>query len=260
MPTADRTAPSDTVDPHEVERFSALAATWWDPQGPMRPLHRMNPTRVAFVRDHAARRFGRAPEAPRPLDGLGVLDIGCGAGLLAEPMTRLGARVTGLDAAEEALAVARAHAAEMDLAIDYRSETAEALADTGTAFDVVLAMEVVEHVADVDRFLEACCRLVAPGGLLVLSTISRTARSLLLAKIGAEYVLRWLPRGTHDWRRFLRPSEVVRRLESGGLKPVEIAGMSWSPLTDGWVLTRDPRVNYILAAARQRPSAYRSSR
>lgn len=250
MPTADRTAPADTADPREVERFSALAATWWDPNGPMRPLHRMNPTRIAFVRDHAARRFGHTPEAPRPLDGLRMLDIGCGGGLLAEPMARLGARVTGLDASDDALDVARAHAAEMGLEIDYRSERAETLAETGVAFDVVLAMEVVEHVADVDRFLDACCRLVAPGGLLVLSTINRTARSLLLAKIGAEYVLRWLPRGTHDWRRFLRPSEVVQRLERGGLHAVEIAGMRWNPLTDGWDLSRDPRVNYILAAGR----------
>jgi 2-polyprenyl-6-hydroxyphenyl methylase / 3-demethylubiquinone-9 3-methyltransferase len=252
MPKAGESGASRTVDPREVERFAALAKTWWDPHGPMRPLHRMNPTRIAFVRDHAARRFERDASEARMLDRLRVLDVGCGAGLLSEPMARLGARVTGIDAAPEALAVARTHAEEMGLSFDYKDATAEALAYAGESFDLVLAMEIVEHVADVDRFLDACCRLVAPGGLFVLSTINRTARSLLLAKIGAEYILRWLPRGTHDWRRFLRPSEIVRRLEQGRLEPIRIAGLGYDLLTDSWRITRDLRVNYILAAGKDR--------
>ncbi len=215
---------SASVDPGEVAKFAALAGEWWDPAGTFAPLHRLNPARLTFIRDRIAAHAGRDPLAERPLAGLRVLDIGCGGGLLCEPMARLGAAVTGIDAAEKNVAVAAEHAAEAGLDIDYRHSTAEALAaearaaetrsaeigaGNGAGFDLVLNMEVVEHVADVAAFLQASAALVAPGGAMALATLNRTPKSFALAIVGAEYVLRWLPRGTHDWRRFLRPSELV---------------------------------------------------
>lgn len=242
-----------TVDTREAERFARMAEQWWDPDGDFRPLHRFNPTRVRFVRDRVAAHFGRDVRRHPVMTGLSVLDVGCGGGLLSEPMARMGATVTGIDVTELNIGVARLHAERSGLAIDYSVATAEELADEGRMFDIVLAMEVVEHVADVNLFLAACSRLVAPGGLLFIATINRTARSLLLAKIGAEYVLRWLPPGTHDWRRFLKPSEIVGPLRANGLRPQEVAGTVYNPLTGTWSVSRDVAVNYMVVA--ERPAA-----
>lgn len=241
---------SGTVDPEEVARFNRLAETWWDEQGPMRPLHRFNPVRVAFVRDLATNHFKRDTRNEAPLAGLSVLDIGCGGGVLSEPMARLGATVTGLDPAEKNLSVARAHALEQGLAIDYRAETVEAVAERGEAFDVVLAMEVVEHVADVDAFVGAACASVRPGGLLVMATLNRTPKSFALAIVGAEYILRWLPRGTHDWHKFVTPDELAAAVTRHGLAVTERTGVVYNPLRDEWRQATDLSVNYILAATR----------
>ena len=244
-------ARAGSVDPEELAKFSALAEAWWDPEGQFKPLHRLNPARLTFIRDRAAARFGRDPKAERPLAGLTVLDIGCGGGLLAEPLTRLGATVTGLDAAGESLQIARAHAAEQGLEIDYHQTTAEELAAEGAQFDLVLNMEVVEHVADVAGFMAAAGALAKPGGAMVVSTLNRTPKAFLLAIVGAEYLLRWLPPGTHDWRRFLRPSEVARTLRPAGLEVAEVCGLAYNPLTDAWRLApRDTDVNYMLFAVK----------
>ena len=239
---------NDSVDPEEVAKFSALAEEWWDPDGKFRPLHKLNPTRLAFIRDQVARHLGRDPLAERPLHGLSCLDIGCGGGLLAEPLSRLGAEVTGIDAAQRNIAIAGLHAEAAGLEIDYRHATAESLAGAGERFDVVLNMEVVEHVADLNAFLAASSALVKPGGAMVVATLNRTPKAFLLGILGAEYLLRWLPPGTHDWRRFVRPSELARALEEGGLKIEEMAGVSYNPLSDAWRLTRDVEVNYMLFA------------
>jgi 2-polyprenyl-6-hydroxyphenyl methylase/3-demethylubiquinone-9 3-methyltransferase len=239
------------VDAQEIAKFSALAEAWWDPAGKFRPLHRLNPVRLAYIRDRAAARFGREARSPRPLAGLSLLDIGCGGGLLAEPLARLGARVTGIDAAEASIAAAESHAAESELAIDYRLSTAEGLAETGAQFEIVLTMEIIEHVRDVEGFMGAAARLVAPGGLLILSTLNRTAKSFALAILGAEYLLRWLPPGTHDWRRFLRPSEVAGAVRPQGLALAEAIGVVYSPLTDKWRLAAgDLDVNYMMCFER----------
>jgi 2-polyprenyl-6-hydroxyphenyl methylase/3-demethylubiquinone-9 3-methyltransferase len=239
--------PASTVDPAEVERFARIAGEWWDPRGKFAPLHRLNPVRLGFIRDRAAAHWQRDPLSGTPLQGLSVLDIGCGGGLICEPMARLGAQVTGIDAAERNIAVARRHAAGQELAIDYRDSTAEALAASDAQFDIVLALEIIEHVADVDLFLQSCGRLAKPGGLVFLSTLNRTAKAWALAIAGAEYVLRWLPRGTHDWRRFLKPSELVRGLRRAGVEPQEITGVVYSPLSRTWSLNRnDLDVNYML--------------
>jgi 2-polyprenyl-6-hydroxyphenyl methylase/3-demethylubiquinone-9 3-methyltransferase len=244
---ADSAQIPSTVDPAEVERFQRIAEEWWDPRGKFAPLHRLNPVRLGFIRDHAAAHWRRDPLAEAPLRGLSLVDIGCGGGLICEPMARLGAEVTGIDAAERNIAVARLHAAGQDLAIDYRETTAEALTGQGAQFDIVLALEIVEHVADVTLFLQCLGRLAKPGGLVFLSTLNRTAKAWALAIAGAEYVLRWLPRGTHDWRKFLKPSEVVRGLRTGGVEPQEIVGVVYSPLSRAWSLDkRDLDVNYML--------------
>jgi 2-polyprenyl-6-hydroxyphenyl methylase / 3-demethylubiquinone-9 3-methyltransferase len=238
---------ASTIDPAEVERFSRIAEEWWDPAGKFAPLHKLNPVRLGYIRDRAATHWRRDPLSGAPLDGLSLLDIGCGGGLLSEPMARLGARVTGIDAAGRNIATASLHASGQELEIDYRETTAEALAESGAQFDVVLALEIVEHVADVDLFLRSCGRLVKPGGLLFLSTLNRTAKAWALAIAGAEYVLRWLPRGTHDWKKFLKPSEVVRGLRSGSIEAQEIVGVVYSPLTRAWSLNKgDLDVNYML--------------
>jgi 2-polyprenyl-6-hydroxyphenyl methylase/3-demethylubiquinone-9 3-methyltransferase len=242
---------SSTVDPAEVARFAKIADEWWDAEGKFAPLHRLNPSRIGFIRDRVAAHFGRDPLKPAPLADLRLLDIGCGGGLISEPMCRLGARVTGIDAADRTVAVARLHAERMALGIDYRWATVEALRGNGESFDVVLALEVVEHVADPPLFLRCCAELVRPGGLLIVSTLNRTAKAFALAVIGAEYVLRWLPRGTHDWRKFLKPSQVARPLRDAGLSIEEMAGLIYSPITGRWRIdTKDLDVNYLMVATR----------
>ena len=240
-------ARGSTVDSAEVERFARIAGEWWDTRGKFAPLHRLNPVRIGFIRDRAANHWRRDTLSGQPLGGLSVLDIGCGGGLLSEPMARLGATVTGIDAAGRNIAVAELHARGQDLAIDYRQNTAETMARSGAQFDIVLALEIVEHVADVELFLRSCGALVKPGGLLFLSTLNRTAKAWALAIAGGEYILRWLPRGTHDWKKFLKPSEVVAGLRAGGIETQEIAGVVYSPLSRQWSLNaRDLDVNYML--------------
>ena len=238
-----------SVDAEQVAQFSALAEDWWDPEGRLKPLHALNPARLGFIRDQAAAHFGRDPLAPAPLAGLTAVDIGCGGGLVAEPLARLGAQMLGIDASEEAVRAAAAHAAETGVALDYRATTAEALLAEGARFDLVVTLEVVEHVADLEGFLAAAAGLVAPGGILVAATLNRTVKAFLTAIVGAEYLLRWLPRGSHDWRRFVRPSELVGILRGEGLEVSELAGLVYNPLTDLWRLDpRDLDVNYMLLA------------
>ena len=240
-----------TVDDAEVAKFEAMAAEWWDPRGKFKPLHMLNPCRLDYIRDQIAGEFGRDPAAPRPFQGLRLLDIGCGGGLLSEPMARLGAEVTGADAAAGNIPVAQVHAAQSGLEIDYRHTTAEALAAAGERFDVVLNMEVVEHVADPAGYLGACHDLLRPGGLMICSTISRTARSYALAIVGAERVMRWLPPGTHDWRKFLTPDELFGLLRGAGLEPLDRRGFVFDPLRWSWSLSaRDLSVNYVTASRR----------
>jgi len=243
-------ADSASLDPAEVAKFSAIAAEWWDPAGKFAPLHKFNPVRLGFIRAEAAAHFGRDARGLRPFEGLSLLDIGCGGGLLSEPMARLGFAVTGADASEKNIGTARAHAAQSGLEIDYRAATAEALLAEGRPFDVVLNMEVVEHVADVAAYLKACTGLVKPGGLTFVATLNKTLKSLALAKIGAEYVLNWLPRGTHDWNRFLPPAALRRMLEESGLTLLKQQGVSFDPLAWDWKLSGDVDVNYMLVARR----------
>jgi 2-polyprenyl-6-hydroxyphenyl methylase/3-demethylubiquinone-9 3-methyltransferase len=244
-----------SIDPAEIAKFSAMAQAWWDPTGQFAPLHRLNPARLTYVRDSCAARFKREAKAARALSGLSLVDIGCGGGLLCEPLTRLGARVTGIDAGERNIAIARDHAVESELDIDYRQASAEALAEARERFDVVLSMEVVEHVADPHGFMAACAALVAPGGLLIVATLNRTAKSFAFAIVGAEYLLRWLPRGTHDWRRFLRPSELAAMVRPQGLVLGEAMGVVYSPLADAWRLSAsDLDVNYMLRFERNEPA------
>lgn len=249
---ARRQAEADrgSVAPEEVGKFARLGESWWDPAGDMRPLHALNPVRIAWLRDHLAAHFGGDPESMTPLAGLRIVDIGCGGGLLAEPMARLGARVTGLDAAPENIEVARRHAEAAGLDIDYRCLTAEALARRGERFDAVLAMEIVEHVASPARFLRACAALVRPGSALGLSTLNRTAKAFLLGVVGAEYVLGWLPRGSHDWRKFLRPSEVAAMLRRHGVETREVTGVAYDPLAGAWHPSHGLDVNYMIFAAK----------
>lgn len=241
---------SATIDPAEVARFDAIAATWWDQKGPMAVLHKFNPVRLSFIRDLACDLFRRDARTLGCLEGLTLVDIGCGGGVLSEPLARLGCEVTGLDPAPTNIAVARAHAEGGGLAIDYRQETIEALVAEGRTFDIVLAMEVVEHVADVDAFVAACCAAVKPGGLLVMATLNRTLKSYALAIVGAEYVLRWLPRGTHDWNKFVTPDELWQAIEACGLETGESTGVVYNPLSGRWSQSRDMDVNYMLAAYR----------
>jgi 2-polyprenyl-6-hydroxyphenyl methylase/3-demethylubiquinone-9 3-methyltransferase len=244
-------APRDRVDDAEVEKFDRLAGEWWDPRGPMKPLHRINPLRLAWLRDTAARHFDRDGRAIRPFEGLSLLDIGCGGGLLSEPLARQGFAVTGIDPAGENVAIAAAHAAEAGVTVDYRAQTAETLLGEGAGFDVVLAMEVIEHVPDPAAFVATAARLVKPGGLLMVSTINRTKRAFALAILGAEYILRWLPVGTHSWDRFVTPEEFSGFIRDNGLDVFERSGMVYNPLADRWSLSRDMAVNYMLAARRE---------
>ena len=239
-----------TVDPDEIRRFAARAEAWWDPEGSFRPLHRLNPTRLAFIRRHLVAHFGRASSSLRPFKGLSLMDVGCGGGLIAEPMTRLGFAVTGIDTGQEAISVARAHAEAAGLRIDYRIETIEEAVDSRRRFNVILALEVIEHVADAAVFLRCLGPLVEPGGAFVGATLNRTATSFALAVIGAEYLLGWLPRGTHDWRKFMRPSELVLELRRNGFQVTQMAGVSYDLARGEWSLSRNLDVNYMVMAAR----------
>ncbi len=237
-----------SVDKDEVARFSALADQWWDPDGKFRPLHKFNPVRLAYIKERICARFDRQPADPVPLAGLRLLDIGCGGGLIAEPMCRLGATVTGADASATNIEVARLHGERSGLDIDYRAMTAEDLVAEGAAFDVVLNLEVVEHVADVPLFLSACARLVAPGGVMVVATLNRTLKAFALAIVGAEYVLGWLPRGTHQWNKFLTPDELAAHLDEAGMMVTDRAGLVFNPLADHWSRSTDTDVNYMVTA------------
>lgn len=238
----------DTLDPEEIERFSRIADEWWDPLGKFRPLHQLNPIRLQFIRDEVCRHFDKDSRAPSPLKGLNILDIGCGGGLLCEPMSRLGANVTGVDPANRTIEAASKHAKDMDLDINYRAIRAEQLLDAGEQFDIVVNMEVIEHVPDVPAFLKICAGLIKPGGLMLASTLNRTLKSYGLAIIGAEYIMRWLPTGTHQWQRFVTPDELQQALLGAGLTDIEQTGMSYNPLTGTWALGSDMEVNYLASA------------
>jgi 2-polyprenyl-6-hydroxyphenyl methylase/3-demethylubiquinone-9 3-methyltransferase len=241
-------APRSSVDPREVEKFGRLAAEWWNPDGSLRPLHKLNPVRLAYIRDHAATHFGRSVRQPKPLSGLRVLDVGCGGGLLCEPMARLGAEVTGIDPAPENIEVARLHAGQSGLSLDYRAVAVETLPSASERFDIVLAMEVIEHVADRDGFLRACAELLLPGGLLFAATISRTRKAYALAIVAAERILRWLPPGTHDYEKLVRPEELETSLRAAGLVVLHRSGVSYDVLSDTWRPSDDLDVNYMLVA------------
>ena len=239
-----------SIDDAEVERFSRLAADWWDVRGPMATLHKFNPVRLAYIRDQAAAHFDRDPKKLDSLKGLRMLDIGCGGGILSEPLARLGASMVGADPAEKNIAVARAHADASGINVDYRATTAEALAEAGETFDIVLAMEVVEHVIDVKEFVATCASMVKPGGLMIAATLNRTLKSFALAIVGAEYVLRWLPRDTHQWDKFVTPQELERAFEDAGLDVTGERGVIYNLLADRWQLSSDMDVNYMLVGER----------
>jgi 2-polyprenyl-6-hydroxyphenyl methylase / 3-demethylubiquinone-9 3-methyltransferase len=238
----------NTVDQDEVSRFSRVAGQWWDVHGPMAALHKFNPVRLGYIRDRCAAHFGRDPNRLDSLAGLRMLDIGCGGGILSEPLTRLGASVVGADPSESNIAVAKHHAAQSGLSIDYRNSDAEALAEAGEKFDVVLAMEVVEHVANLGLFVEIAADMVKPGGLLFVATLNRTIKSFALAIVGAEYILRWLPRGTHQWEKFVTPNELEIAIDQGGMQVMAEAGVIYNFLGDRWQLSADMDVNYMVVA------------
>ncbi len=242
-PASERTS----IDRDEVARFAALADDWWNPRGKMAPLHKFNPVRLGFIRDQACAEFRRDAKTLDCLQGLTFLDVGCGGGIVAEPLARLGGRVTGIDPAEENIEAAKLHAEKSGLTIDYRATTVEALAKTGAAFDVVIASEVVEHVADLDFFVGRSAALVKPGGLMIVTTINRTLKSFALAIVGAEYILRWLPVGTHRWEKLVTPDELEAALKAGGLEVVEESGIMYDPFRDEWRASDDMDVNYMFA-------------
>jgi 2-polyprenyl-6-hydroxyphenyl methylase/3-demethylubiquinone-9 3-methyltransferase len=239
-----------SVDVAEVDRFSRLAPDWWDPRGPMAALHKFNPVRLGYIRDNACAHFARDAKKLDCLKDLRMLDIGCGGGILSEPLARLGARMLGADPSQQNIAAAAAHAQESGVGVDYRATTAEDLAAAGEQFDVVLAMEVVEHVNDAGAFVGTCAGMVKPGGLMIAATLNRTLKSFALAIVGAEYVLRWLPRGTHQWDKFVKPEELEAAFERGGLNVIGERGVVYSPFTDRWQLSGDMDVNYMLVAAK----------
>jgi 2-polyprenyl-6-hydroxyphenyl methylase/3-demethylubiquinone-9 3-methyltransferase len=245
-------AHATSIDAAEVERFSRHAGDWWDPRGPMAALHKFNPVRLAYIRDQAAARFDRDPKKLDCLVGLRMLDIGCGGGILSEPLARLGAQMVGADPSEDNIAAARNHAQDSGVAVDYRATTAEELAAAGERFDVVLAMEVIEHVADVDVFVKTCASMVKPDGLMFAATLNRTLKSFALAIVGAEYVLRWVPRGTHQWDKFITPNELELALERNGLRVTGERGVIYNLFADRWQLSSDMDVNYMLVAERDK--------
>lgn len=240
-----------TVDPGEVAKFEAMAAEWWNPHGKFKPLHMLNPCRLDYITSQIAAEYDRNLADSLPFKGLRILDIGCGGGLLSEPMARLGAEVVGADAAARNIPVAMVHAEQSGLNIDYRHTTAEDLAAAGELFDVVLNMEVVEHVADPLAYLTACQRLLKPGGLMICSTLNRNAKSFMMAIVGAEHVMRWLPKGTHDWKKFITPDELYELIRQAGLKPIDRKGMVFNPISWNWSLSsRDLSVNYVTASTK----------
>jgi 2-polyprenyl-6-hydroxyphenyl methylase/3-demethylubiquinone-9 3-methyltransferase len=242
-----------TINDAEIAKFTAMAEEWWDPKGKFKPLHKFNPVRLSYIREHLLAHFGRDGTAMRPFEGLTILDVGCGGGLLCEPLARLGATVTGIDAAERNIAIARLHAEQSGLAIDYRATTSEALAAEGATYDMVLNMEVVEHVDNVPLYMKSCADLVKPGGLMLTATLNRTARAYAFAIVGAERILRWLPRGTHDWNKFLTPDETKTLLTRNGLRVTGETGVVFHPLADEWRKSRDMAINYMIMA--ERPAA-----
>ena len=246
------TALHSTIDPAEIDQFERLAETWWDERGPMATLHKFNPARLGYIRDQVALHFGRDPQQAGCLSGIRMLDIGCGGGILSEPLARLGAAVVGADPAQANIEAARRHAAPSGVAVDYRATTAEALADAGERFDVVLAMEVVEHVADVKLFVARCAEMVNPGGMMIAATLNRTLKSFALAIVGAEYVLRWLPRGTHRWDKFVTPEELETAMRHADLRVVDERGVVYNLFRDVWLLSDDMDVNYMLTAVKGR--------
>ena len=242
---------ASSIDPEDVERFSRIAAEWWDPRGKFAPLHKFNPVRLSFIREQALVRFGRDSQARKPFEGLKLLDIGCGGGLLSEPMTRLGFSVTGVDASDRNIGTAKAHAAEQKLDIDYRAGTAEGLEAQGAGpFEVILNMEVIEHVTDPGEYLRSCSRLLAPGGLMIVATLNRTLKAFALAKVGAEYVLRWLPAGTHDWTKFLKPDELRGFLKDEKLQVQGPFGVAFDPMNGRWCRSSDCDINYMMTVTR----------
>lgn len=242
---------TNTVDQGEVAKFEAMAAEWWDPKGKFKPLHMLNPCRLDYITSQIAAEFGRDLTGPSPFAGLRILDIGCGGGLLAEPMARLGADVVGADAAERNIPVAQVHAEQSGLTIDYRHTTAEAMAAAGEQFDAVLNMEVVEHVADPQGYLTACQQLLKPGGIMICSTLNRNPKSYMMAIIGAEHVMRWLPKGTHEWSKFITPDELYDLIRNAGLTPVDRKGFVFNPIAWSWSLSdRDLSVNYVTASTK----------
>jgi 2-polyprenyl-6-hydroxyphenyl methylase/3-demethylubiquinone-9 3-methyltransferase len=243
-----QTIAGGTVDAAEVAHFARIADEWWDPKGPMMPLHRLMPTRMAYIRERLAGHFGKAADAPKALSGLRILDIGCGGGLVGEALVRMGADVVGIDPAEENVRAARLHAEEAGLAVDYRATTAEALAASGARFDAVLALEVVEHVADVGLFVKSSAALVRDGGMAIFSTINRTPLAYALMIVGVEYVLRWLPRGTHHYRKFVTPEELTAAFRAAGMEVDHTAGVRYNPVNEVFRLTRDLSVNYFASA------------
>jgi 2-polyprenyl-6-hydroxyphenyl methylase/3-demethylubiquinone-9 3-methyltransferase len=252
----EQSTQTPSIDPEEVAKFTAMADEWWDPHGKFRPLHKFNPVRLGFIRNTLEAHFNLEKRVKTPLSGLKLLDIGCGGGLVSEPMARLGATVTGIDASEANIKTALTHARAGGLDIDFRTGTAEALlAENAGPFDIVLNLEVVEHVANPTEFLKTSAQLLAPGGIIILATMNRTAKAFALAIVGAEYVLRWLPRGTHDWNKFLKPEELIGPLSEAGLSCAAPIGVSFNPLTDRWSLTADTSVNYLLTATRSAADA-----
>jgi 2-polyprenyl-6-hydroxyphenyl methylase/3-demethylubiquinone-9 3-methyltransferase len=249
---------ASTVDPADVANFARLGADWWDPSGPMAALHKLNPVRIAFLRDRALSHFPAAgggrqdPRGLRPLAGLSVLDIGCGGGIFSEPLARLGAAVTAIDPSPDNIAIAQAHAREGAVEVDYLATTAEELAASGATFDIVTAMEVVEHVTNVPAFVGTACGMVRPGGLFFAATLNRTLKSFALAIVGAEYILRWVPKGTHRWEQFVTPQELADAVEGAGLHVTDRTGVVYNPLTGAWSAARDMDVNYMIAAERPR--------
>ncbi|WP_375675396.1 bifunctional 2-polyprenyl-6-hydroxyphenol methylase/3-demethylubiquinol 3-O-methyltransferase UbiG [Bartonella sp. CL100XZDX] len=239
-----------TIDQSEIDHFSRIATEWWNPQGKFRPLHQFNPTRLAYIREKICLEFNRDPSSLTPFHNFKILDIGCGGGLLSEPMARLGAMVVGVDAAQTNIEVAKTHAAQNDLSIDYRTTTAEVLANEGEKFDIILNMEVVEHVADVNLFIAATAKMLKPQGLMFVSTLNRTWKAWGLAIVGAEYILRWLPKGTHDYKKFLKPLELKNFLSKNALTVIDEIGITYNPLNDSWNRSKDMGVNYLLLAKR----------